>query len=540
MTTRRTFLGAAGGAAFAQRRAAAKRPNIVIVLADDMGYSDLGCYGSEIDTPNLDGLAQRGVKFTNFQNTARCCPTRSSLLTGLYSHQAGVGHMVSDNGYPAYRGEINKNCVTIAEALKQAGYRTGMAGKYHVCRAVEASRHNWPMQRGFDSYFGALPGGGNYFAPTMLVRGNDVIQPSKDFYYTEEIAKESVRVIESHGRGASNPFFLYSAFTAPHWPLHAREREIAKYADRYRTGWDKMREERWARMLKLGAAKKEWGLAPRDPAVPAWDTIPETQRAWQIRRMAVHAAMIDSLDQGIGKIMTAIDSIGERDNTLIMFLSDNGASHEGMSESSAMQYAQVTLDGRPVRRGNNPSILPGPADTFQSFGREWTHLSNTPFRLHKHWVHEGGISTPLIAHWPNGIAKPNRIDEQHGHVIDLMATAVDVAGAEYPKTFGGNSITPLEGKSLKPILEGKRRPGHSAVFWEHEGNRAVRMGKHKLVAEYKKPWELYDIEKDRGESKDLAATDTARVKSMESTWRSWADRCGVMDYDTARKGKPSA
>lgn len=534
---RRGFLGAAaaGAASWGQTR---KRPNIVLIMADDMGFSDLGCYGGEVETPNLDRLAQSGVKFTHFQNTSRCCPTRASLLTGLYSHQAGVGAMTADWGYPGYRGELNPNCVTIAEALKPAGYRTGLCGKYHVTRPDEASKPNWPLQRGFDSFFGTVVGGGSYFNPLKLMRGNGEIVPDAGFYYTDAIANESSKFIESQGKGASQPFFLYTAFTSPHWPIHALEEDIRKYTDRYKAGWDRLRGQRWERMLKLGVAERKWGISPRDAKVPAWDEV--ANKDWQVRRMAVYAAMIDRMDRGIGRMIQAIDAVGERENTLILFLSDNGGCHEIIGPGVGDRYPRVTLDGRPMQFGNDPNVMPGSDTTFQSYGLEWAHLSNTPFRRYKHWTHEGGISTPLIAYWPNGVAKPGRLDPQHGHVIDLMATAVDVAGTEYPKTRAGNPVTPLEGKSLKPIFQGALRPPHRAVFWEHEGSKAVRMGDYKLVAAAGEPWELYDIPNDRTEMKNLAAAQPERAKSMEDEWNRWAARANVLDYEVARKGKPRA
>lgn len=534
---RRSFLGAAaaGAASWAQPR---KRPNIVLIMADDMGYSDLGCYGGEVETPNLDRLAQGGVRFTHFQNAARCCPTRASLLTGLYSHQAGVGAMVADWGYPGYRGELNRNCVTIAEALKPAGYRSALCGKYHVTRPDDSSKPNWPRQRGFDYFFGTVTGAGSYFDPTKLIRNNDVIVPDGPFYYTDAISRKASAFIESQGKGSLQPFFLYTAYTAPHWPIHALEQDVRKYEERYKAGWDRLRAQRWERMLKLGVAERKWGLSPRDPQVPAWDEV--DHKDWQARRMAVYAAMIDRMDQGIGRILQSLDAIGERDNTLILFLADNGGCHEILGPNSAMQYAVKTRDGRDIRRGNDPNIMPGGDTTFQSYGLEWAHLSNTPFRRYKHWTHEGGISTPLIAYWPNGVARPGRIDHQHGHVIDLMATALDVAGVEYPKTHNGHAIAPLEGKSLKPIFDGARRPPHRAVFWEHEGNKAVRMGDYKLVAAAREPWELYKITEDRCELNNLAAAQPERARAMQDEWNRWAARANVLDYEVARKGKPPA
>jgi arylsulfatase len=532
---RRQFLSSAAAAALPSAIAAApRRPNIVIILSDDMGFSDPGCYGGEIDTPNLNALAKGGIRFTQFYNTARCCPTRASLLTGLYAHQAGVGHMVGDYGVPGYRGDLSRNSVTIAEALKPAGYRTAMAGKWHVT-PNNGQKHNWPLQRGFDRFFGTIAGGGNYFNPASLTRDNETIRAEGDFYYTDAISDYAAQSVRDFAKG-QEPYFMYVAYTASHWPLHARPEDIEKYKNRYRGGWDALREERHKRMIEMGLVDKRWPLTPRDSEVPAWKDA--TNKEWQARRMAVYAAMADRMDQGIGRIMKAVRETGGENDTLICYLQDNGGCAEefGVTDARTKTAPKATRDGRSVRSGNNPEIMPGPEDTFQSYGVPWANASNTPFRLYKHWVHEGGISTPLIAHWPAGIAKTNTLTSQPGHLIDLMATCVDVAGAKYPETYQGNRITPLEGKSLRPAFEGRQRRPHEAIYWEHEGNRAVRAGKWKLVSRYPGKWELYDLEADRTEVHDLASRNPAKAAELERLYNTWAARSQVVPWNELKRG----
>jgi arylsulfatase A-like enzyme len=537
---RRQFLSTLAGAALAPA-ANTKRPNIILMMADDMGFSDLGCYGSEISTPNLDSLARSGLRFTQFYNTARCCPTRASLMTGLYSHQAGVGHMVGDYGKPGYRGDLNRQCVTIAEVMRSAGYHTAMSGKWHVTPAQTAGqtpdKHNWPLQRGFEKYFGTIHGAGSYYDPVSLTRDNTPIEADrKNFYYTDAIAENAAGFIGEFAN-KPEPFFLYVAFTSPHWPLHALPEDIAKYKDRYQGGWDQLRAERHRRMVEMGIVKGKWPLTPRDSNVPAWDDA--TDKEWQASRMAVYAAQIDRMDQNVGRILRKLRETGAEENTLILFLADNGGCAEefpaaGVKNFNASIPAQ-TRDGRPVRSGNNPQIRPGAEDTYQSYGMPWANASNTPFRLYKHWVHEGGISTPLIAHWPGKIERPGSITDQPGHLIDIMATCVDAGKSQYPRTFQGNRITPLEGLSLVPVLQGKQRKGHAEIFWEHEGNRAGRQGKWKLVSRYPGTWELYDLEADRTEMHNLAEQQPAKVKELSGKYDAWAARANVVPWGELKR-----
>ena len=533
-----------------------RRPNIILIMADDMGYSDIGCYGSEINTPNLDGLAAKGVRFTQFYNTARCCPTRASLNTGLYQHQAGIGHMTSDKGYDAYRGDLNTSCVTIAETLKQAGYSTYMSGKWHGTKNIkpDGPKHNWPRQRGFDRFFGTIHGAGSFYDPNALTRDNTQIVPGKDFYYTDAISDNAAMFIAEHkARSGDAPFFMYVPYTAPHWPMHALPKDIAKYKGRYDGGWDELRAERHKRMIKMGLVKKKWKMTGRDEAAPAWaDT---KDKEWFARRMEVYAAMVDSLDQGVGRIIAQLKKTGDFENTLIFFLADNGGCAEeygsrgdvkpdpskpvvlkpmGADELQTRMQPTHTRDGRPVRTGYG--VMPGPADTYIAYGKPWANASNTPFRRYKHWVHEGGISTPLIAHWPAQIKSKGELRHQPGHLIDIMATCVDVARAEYPSEYKGNKITPMEGKSLAPAF-GNKPIEREAIYWEHEGNRAVRRDKWKLVSRHPGGWELYDLEADRTELNDLSQKRPEKVAELKAMYESWAKRCGVQPWPVKKRNK---
>jgi arylsulfatase len=539
--------------------AAEARPNIVVILSDDMGFSDIGCYGGEIATPNLDRLAGNGLRFTQFYNTARCCPTRASLLTGLYPHQAGVGHMMQDRGarFPGYRGDLNPSCRTIAEVLKPAGYRTYAAGKWHVTRhtAPDGPKHNWPLARGFDRYYGTISGAGSYYDPWSLVRDNTMISPYADpdyrpatYYYTDAISDHAVRFVSEHAKDhAGKPFFLYVAYTAAHWPMHALPGDVARYRGKYDEGYGPIRKARLEKAAKLGLIDPRQGLSPQ-----AEDWAGTPNKKWEAACMEVYAAMVDRMDQGIGKIVAHLKRTGQLDNTLILFLQDNGGCAEAMGRTGNKAHPNIerpqkplfpamkpeefaasgsvpkqTRDGYPVRMGSK--AMPGGPDTYVAYGRGWANVSNTPFREYKHWVHEGGISTPLIAHWPKGIAARGELRKQPGHLIDVAATCADLAGATYPRTVGKQAISPLEGKSLVGAFAGK--PLDRELFWEHEGNRAVRSGDWKLVA--KGPgakWELYDMAADRTESMDLAAKHPARVKELVRKWEAWAERARVIPW----------
>lgn len=544
---RRNFLKALGagavscsiGTPLSANESSPDRPNIVLIMADDMGFSDIGCYGGEIHTPNLDRLAEGGLRFTQFYNTARCCPTRASLLTGLYPHQAGVGHMMSDRGLEGYRGDLNKRCVTIAEVLGRSGYATYMSGKWHVTKQVGHwsgnknlfSKHNWPCKRGFDKFYGTIHGAGSFYNPSTLTRNNTpAYVESDDFYYTDAISDNTVKYIDDHVREKQGtPFFCYVAYTSPHWPLHALPEDIERYKGRFDSGWDNLRRERLKRMVKMGIINEKWKLTERDPSQPPWESA--HHREWQLRRMEVYAAQVDCMDQGIGRIIDSLTRNGILDNTLIFFIADNGGCAEELfRRHSGLSIPELTRKGRPVQFGNFPSKMPGPNNTYQSYGVPWANVSNTPFRLYKHWVHEGGISSPLIVHWPSGIKSMGELRRQPGHLIDIMATSLEVADAEYPVEYKGNRITPMEGKSLIPAFNDK--PVHrEAIYWEHEGNRAVRVGKWKLVAKGSRgEWELYDMEADRTETVNLSEKNPERVRQMAAMWFQWAERSNVLPW----------
>jgi arylsulfatase A-like enzyme len=504
----------------------ASRPNIIVILVDDMGFSDIGCYGSEIPTPNLDGLAADGLRFTQFYNTGRCCPTRASVLTGLYPHQAGVGHMTEDRGLPAYSGRLNDRCVTIGEVLHRAGYFTAMSGKWHV-----GQNHGVvPWQRGFDRSLNS-PAGGFYFPEgkqnRLFLNGkalaDDADELPKSWYTTDLYEDFSVKFIDE-ALAAKKPFFLYLAFNAPHFPLQAPADEIAKFRGKYKIGWDKLRESRHAKQVELGVVEKAWPLSPRPELVQAWDSLSESDQDRFDQIMAIYAACVAHMDASVGRLVAALKQRGALDNTLIMFMSDNG----GNAESGP----------RGRLEGDNPG---GPYSTVFC-GQSWATLENTPFRRYKHFNHEGGIATPLIVHWPARIAAKNEFRQQPGHLVDIMATCVDVAGAKYPAEFQGHSILPMEGRSLAPAFA-NRPISREALYWEHEGNAAIRVDDWKLVRLGRNgPWELYNLKDDRTELHDLAAKEPDRAKELARQWDAWADRTGVKPYppanpDAPKKGK---
>ncbi|HEY0884338.1 MAG TPA: arylsulfatase [Ramlibacter sp.] len=514
-----------------------RKPNILLILNDDMGYSDIGCYGGEVDTPNLDRLAANGIRFSQFYNTARCSPSRASLLTGLHPHQTGIGVLTYNMGPEGYAGNLNRRCVTIAEALKASGYRSYLSGKWHVAGNLTQPTDSWPLQRGFDEFYGTIIGAGSFYDPNTLTRGNTNIEheaKEPGFFYTDAISDNAAEFIRRHQREhAGKPFFEYVAYTAPHWPLHAHEEDIAKYKGRFDKGWDKLREERLQRLVKSGLLDQAWPLTDRDPTQPAWTQA--QHKEWLLRCMEVYAAQIDRMDQGIGRILRALEETGQLDNTLVIFLSDNGACAEDIPDNltvdelvdKLMIAKERTRSGEPVHFGNDPSLMPGPENTYQSYGRAWANLSNSPFRLYKHWIHEGGISTPLIMHWPAAMGQRNAIRHTPGYLPDIMATVLDVTGTPYPREWQGQPIEPLEGHSLLPAFN-RELTNRPPMFWEHEGNAAVRIGKWKLVRKYPDPWELYDMELDRTELNDVAAQHPDRVKDMLAQYDAWARRCGVI------------
>ncbi len=530
--TRRDFIRSIGGGALAfgiggclaqadkppAAREVTKKPNILLILVDDMGFSDIGCYGSEIPTPNIDSLAANGVRFTQFYNTARCSPTRASLLTGLYPHQSGMGYLDSMHKpeWPGYQGRLNEECVTIAEVLKPSGYLTCMTGKWHL----GFNRGSTPASRGFDRSLN-LRSGGTYF-PDQKDKQNEPI-----YLNGEKISRTDPRIGDSwystylwsewglkfidEARSEQKPFFLYMAYCAPHFPLMAPQADIQRYRGKYMEGWDKLREKRYQRQLEMGLIKPEWALSKRPADSPAWDSLTDQQKERFDHMMAVYAAMIEAIDKGVGMLVKGLKERGMLENTLILFLSDNG----GNAESGPR--------GRTVG-----TPLGGPESTVY-LGMNWATLNNTPFYRYKHFTHEGGISTPLIAHWPAGIASTQNgtLIHQPGHVVDVMPTCVEAGGATYPKSFHATSILPMEGVSLIPAFANQPLKRTSPIFFEHEGNRAVRDGKWKLVSKFKDPWELYDIEADRTETTNIINQHPQIAERLIAAYEVFAKRAHV-------------
>lgn len=513
-----------------RRRPRRRRPNVVVIVADDMGYSDIGSFGSEIETPNLDRLARTGTRFTAMTTNARCVPTRASLLTGLYPTQAGLGYVTQDDGSPQYRGRLSDACVTLGEVLGPSGYRTALFGKWHVAPFRSGII---PATRGFERSFGPAGGKSSYFEPTLYRDTQLIGRPtSPDFYLTEAITHAAVESIRDFA-DSGDPFFTLVTYSAPHFPLHARRKEVARYRRRYRKGWDRIREERFARQQRIGLLPGVERLPPRDPDAPAWPRA--SHRRWQVERMAVYAAQVAAMDRGVGRIVDALHELRIREDTIVMFLSDNGASAERMGPNSA--GAAVNRDGRRVRSGNSHRIVPGPPDTYQSYGLAWANASNTPFSLYKHWTSEGGLSTPFLVSWPSRLP-PGRLDHRLLHVTDLMPTLIELCDASYPTSRNGRRVPLPEGRSFADALSARGDADWTPsrrIFWEHEGNRAARHGWWKLVREYARPWELYDLRRDRAEQHDLARRQPELVDRIDAEWNAWADRVRVRPWRPHRE-----
>jgi arylsulfatase len=493
------------------------RPNFLVILADDLGFSDLGCFGGEIATPEIDRLAEGGVRFTQFYNCGRCCPTRASLLTGLYPHQAGVGHMLGDWGHPGYRNGLAPDCATIAEVLSLAGYRNYHVGKWHTGGFAPGQEQNHPLARGFDRFYGTA-GGGDYFAPEQLMRDRETIEPQGDYYITDDFTAAAVGFLRDHQRQRSEqPFFLHLCYTAPHFPVQARAADINAYRGKYRDGWDVLRQRRYDRLLALKIVYPLWRLSARDPIATPWDDTPD--HAEGDLRMAAHAASVTAMDRGVGQVLNELKQSGQFDNTLVLFLSDNGASAEFLD------------NGPGKRRGHNPGAETGSPGSHRCLEVGWANACNTPFREHKMWMHEGGISTPLVAHWPRGIENPNRNAADVGHVMDLMPTLLELAGVSYPRELSGRHLQPLAGRSFAAVLRGETLPQDRTLGFEHEGNRALRRGDMKVVATYQGAWELYDLDRDRTETHDLAETQRDQVQELVSLWEAWAREVGVVAWE---------
>ena len=533
-----------------------KRPNIIVIMADDLGYSDMGCYGGEIQTPNLDYLANTGIRFTQFYNTSRSCPTRASLLTGLYQHQAGIGRMTFDNHLPGYRGTLSRNAVTIAEVLKEAGYTTSMLGKWHVAETpLREDQEAWlnhqvfhetfsdlchyPVNRGFDSHYGIIYGVVDYFDPFSLVEGEVPIKEVPEGYYiTQALSDRAEKEIREYADD-DKPFFMYLAYTAPHWPLHALPEDIEKYKDTYTCGWEEIRNARYQRQCEMGLFGDSKDFLTERHFQDKWEENPTAE--YDARAMAVHAAMVDRMDQGIGQVINALRETGQLDNTLILFMSDNGCSSELCENYSEGENDRpsMTRDGRKMVYPRNKEVLPGPQTTYAGLGARWANVANTPFRFWKAKSFEGGICTPMIAHWPKGISKKmeGTITTEQGHVMDVMATCVDLANAEYPKTYKGHEIIPMEGLSLVPVLTKGEREGHEYLGFEHFNERAfISRDGWKIVRQGDRgKWMLFNLNEDRTEMHDVAAQYPERLAEMVEAYNEWAVRCLVEPYPGQKK-----
>jgi arylsulfatase len=504
--------------------ALAKRPNVILVMADDLGWSDIGCYGGEIPTPHIDSLARTGLRFTQFYNNAICGPTRASLLTGLYCQQ--IGHRGDRWNEPV---DFSK-CVTVAELLQAAGYRTMMVGKWQG--------RDLPADRGFDRFFGPMCQAKiSYFHeveqnPYRLDR--ERWELPQDLYLTDAINEFAVQFL-NEAVERDQPFFLYVAHIAPHWPLHGREADIAPHRQRYRDhGWDEWRWRRFQKQRELGVISAGWELSPRPASIRDWKT--EPYQDWQAERMAVYAAQVETIDRGLGELLEILQKAGEADNTLVMFLSDNGAAPDGELAPTTAGFGfppnarndRWRKDGVPIRPGSGPNNLPGPHDTFSAYGLAWANVSNTPLRGTKLTGYEGGIRTPLVARWPAVIRQPGGFTDQVGHVIDIMATCLDVAGEAYPAEFEGRRPLPLEGKSLLPIFLGHQRQGHEMLCWSVPQHQSVRMGCWKAVRSTRGgAWQLFDLEADGTETIDQAAGQPERTKELAARFEAWRQRVGA-------------
>ena len=500
-------------------RAAASRPNVIVILVDDMGFSDLACYGSEIPTPNLDKLAAGGLRFTQFYNTARCSPSRAALLTGLYPHHAGMGHLdpYIRQGSQGYTGRLSERCLTFGEVLGDSGYATSMTGKWHL----GLQNGTPPWQRGFArslcSPFGELyfPGQTspriNNARLQLFHNGKEIPTDSGEVgnnWYSPDLWTTYALKYIDQAIAEKKPFFHYLAHNAPHFPLMAPPEDIARFRGKYKAGWDQLRRERHARQKEMGLLKPEWALSERPPDSPAWESLTEEQKDRFDHLMALYAAIISRIDKSIGDLVAGLEKRGVLDNTLILFMSDNG----GNAESGP--------DGR---------IVGGPVGAVSSFihlGMNWATLNNTPFRRYKHFTHEGGVATPLIAHWPQGIpaSQRGRFIHQPAHLVDVMPTVLSVTSAKYPARRQGQPIDPLDGYSFAPAFQGKSWTRRQPIYYFHEGNRGVRDGKWKLVMKYRGEWELYDMDADRTELHNLAAAEPERTKRMAAQWDAWAAR----------------
>lgn len=485
---------------------APSKPNIILIMVDDMGWSDIGCYGGEVHTPNLDRLARQGMRFTQFYNNAKCTTTRASLVTGLYPRRDQSDEEL-----------LRTNMITFGELLKSGGYQTSLSGKWHLGR--DSTKH--PFYRGFDRYFGLLDGACNFFDPStqdppykgsrIRYFGQDdqqITEFPEDFYTTDAFTDHAISSMEEFAQ-TDDPFFLHITYNAPHYPLHAWPEDIEKYVGKYTMGWEELRKQRYQRQIEMGLIEEgRFPLSGTDSQAYDWES---SDQEFEDLRMAVYAAMIDRVDQNIGRLMAKLEELGEADNTLLMFLSDNG----GCAEEPG---------------GRNPEErTPGPKDDYVAVGPAWGWAQNAPFRRYKVWMHEGGITTPFIAWWP-GVIPADTITREVGHIIDILPTFAAISGTGYPATYNGNEILPVEGKNLLPVLAGKTREGHNELYWEYTGNRAMRKGDMKLVWDkLVKEWELYDLSTDRTETRNLAEKEPEKVGEMVAAWNAWAQRTGLIE-----------
>ena len=470
--------------------AADDRPNIVLIMVDDMGFSDLGCYGSEIETPNIDALAHSGLRFTQFYNCAKCETTRATLLSGRYHTEVGIGKL--------------NHCITIAEGMNLGGYTTLMTGKWH--------QSSTPVDRGFDHYFGHLSGACNYFKgdKTFRLDHEKFTVPDEGFYTTDADTDYAIQFLDGVDR--EKPFFLYVAFNAPHYPLQAPEAEVKKYRGKYMVGWDQIRQQRHARMKKLGIVDAAWPLSPRPDDVPAWADMTAAEKDEQDLLMATYAGMIDRVDQNIGRLVAHLKKLGKYENTLLLLLSDNGACPFQRTSAKTRQQ----------------HLMPWNPESYWTYDKRWAHACNTPFREYKRNQHEGGISTPLIAHWPHALKNPGTLTHQPGHLVDIMATCLDLAGVDYPARYGGRDVGPARGLSLAPIFAGNQRQPHDEILFTFYGtHNALRAGQWKLVNKNNGPWELYDLEQDRTELHDLSQSEPQRYEEMKKRWARLSKEAGV-------------
>lgn len=537
-----------GGLAFGAMAFAQEKPNIIVILADDLGFSDLGCYGGEVRTPVLDKMAREGVRMTQMYNSARSCPSRANLLTGLYPHQTGLGHMDATRpawpkGYAGFRS--NSDNVTIAEVLKSAGYFTAMSGKWHLGKTAN------PIKRGFQEYYGLLGGFNSFWNPDVYTRLPKDRSPRQykegEFYATNVITDYAIDFI-NQAHQEEKPLFLYLAYNAAHFPLHAPKEVTDKYMKTYLQGWDKIRDQRWKRIVKMGLLQGKPELSPRGVVpqslfedethpLPAWDSLTKEQQTDLARRMAIYAAMIDIMDANIGRVLDTLQKNGELDNTFIMFMSDNGACAEwhefGFDKQTGTEY-HTHVGAELDQMG-----LPG---TYHHYGTGWANVCCTPFTLYKHYAHEGGISTPCIIQWGKQIKHKGSVDHQPAQFSDIIATCIELAGTKYPKEYEGRKIIPTPGVSILPIVRGEEMPDRF-IYAEHEGNRMVRKGDWKLVSANFRgdEWELYNIKEDRTEQHNLIKEYPEMARELENAYFEWADRSDVLYFpkvwNTYNKGR---